>query len=433
MMKKYIDSLRKNHFINSVFILTGGTVISQLITIFVIPLVTRLYEVNQFAIQTTYLSVLSAIMIFSTLSFELAIPLPEKDNEAIDIVILSAFILIIVCTTLIFIYCIFGEQLFNILRINELKAFFPFMPIGLFCNGIYKILNYWNIRMENYKIISSTRITQNIGKSGVQVSFGILKFGSIGLLIGEIAGFAGGIYKMLRRLITEDLVRIRYHFSINNIKKAYNRYVKFPIYVSISRISDYISMQLPTMIFVFRFTQNDVGIYGMAVRILSIPMSFIGGAIAQVFFGKGSKIAGSNSQELRNVFSKTTKILFLFGIIPAIFIVIFGPEVFQFVLGSKWREAGLVARILIFSFLMQLIVAPLSDTANIMEKQDLQAYADICRSLMIIFSFVYSGIMKLTFYNTVLVYSVANGLSYIVYYLIYKRILAQTKIRSDRS
>src|SRR5690606_29477155 len=82
----------KSNFARSVSILVGGTAGAQLITIAATPLLTRLYTPNDFGVLAVYMSVLALFTVVASLRYELAIPLPESDDDAIHIVVLCLFI-----------------------------------------------------------------------------------------------------------------------------------------------------------------------------------------------------------------------------------------------------------------------------------------------------------------------------------------------------
>ena len=52
----------------------------------------------------------------------------------------------------------------------------------------------------------------------------------------------------------------------------------------------------------------------------------------------------------KNLFIKTSKALFIIIFLPALVLVFFGPQLFNYVFGSEWTEAGVFAQIFIFYY-----------------------------------------------------------------------------------
>jgi len=115
------------------------------------------------------------------------------------------------------------------------------------------------------------------------------------------------------------------------------------------------------------FSSTVVGFFALGHRLLSMPMSFIGSAIAQVFFQRASAAKYDDTYALivRNTF---TKVLTL-GLFPILLVMIAGKEIFSIFFGSQWSEAGVYAQILAPWILFQFISSPMSTIFGVLEMQ----------------------------------------------------------------
>ena len=86
--------LPKNHFARSVGILAGGTAAGQAIIVAASPILTRLYTPEDFGVLAVYASLLSILGVVASLRYELAIPLPESDEEAANVTVLSLVVVL---------------------------------------------------------------------------------------------------------------------------------------------------------------------------------------------------------------------------------------------------------------------------------------------------------------------------------------------------
>jgi len=92
---------------------------------------------------------------------------------------------------------------------------------------------------------------------------------------------------------------------------------------------------------------------------LGLPSSIISSSVGQVFKQQASDDFLKNGNALK-IFKKTLILLFSLASIPFFFIYLWGPEIFAFVFGNKWAEAGEYSQILSFMFFLRFIISPLS-------------------------------------------------------------------------
>ena len=86
MIKKIIP---KSDFSRNVLTLMTGTSIAQAIPIAISPILTRIYTPDDFGIFALYMSIASIIAVIATGRYELAMMLPKKDSDAINILFIS--------------------------------------------------------------------------------------------------------------------------------------------------------------------------------------------------------------------------------------------------------------------------------------------------------------------------------------------------------
>jgi len=185
----------------------------------------------------------------------------------------------------------------------------------------------------------------------------------IGTFIGNIVStivLSGQIWK-------DDKKSFKAYIRPKKMMEGLKRHRKFPLIDSWSALLNAISWQLPAFLLAFYFSPAIVGFYSLGFRLLQMPMSFIGGAISQVFFQRISvaKSEGKLDSLVENVF----KILVIIGLFPILTITIVGSDVFSVFFGQAWAEAGVYAQILSIWAFVWFISSPLSTIYIVMEKQ----------------------------------------------------------------
>ena len=163
---------------------------------------------------------------------------------------------------------------------------------------------------------------------------------------------------LLVTLTKYDDLGLKY-FDWNTIKAKAKQHKNFPIYSLPSEFINRFTNQLPVFMLSTYAGPAIVGVYNLCVRMLGLPIQLIGGAIGEVFKQKASQ----DYNELSNfneIFKKTLKLLGIISILPFFIIVFWAPDIFSFIFGEDWIEAGDFAQILILMFILKFIVSPLS-------------------------------------------------------------------------
>ena len=79
----------KSDFSRNVVTLVTGTAVAQAIPLALSPILTRLYTPDDFGILAIYMSIASLGTVVVSLKYDLAIIIPEKDEDSANITILS--------------------------------------------------------------------------------------------------------------------------------------------------------------------------------------------------------------------------------------------------------------------------------------------------------------------------------------------------------
>ena len=102
----------KSEFNRNILTLMTGSTIANAIPVAISPILTRIYSPEDFGLLALFLAVTT---IFGTIvngRYELAIMLPKKDEDAINIVALGFVIMSLITLILFVIVIIFNEKLF---------------------------------------------------------------------------------------------------------------------------------------------------------------------------------------------------------------------------------------------------------------------------------------------------------------------------------
>lgn len=349
-------------FIRDVSILASGTSVAQLIIIMSSPILSRLYTPSDFGVFAVFSSILALSTILSTFRYELAIPLPETEEDSLNLTLLSLLLLVgstFIAATVTY---YFGSKIFSPLGVSSLSALYLVLPIGIFGGGLFGVLNYLAIRSKRFSPISVAKVSQTV--CGVAFQLFGFKLGHYGLMGGPVIGQVVSSLSLMKSLLTRDSFK---QTSWHGVKEVFNRYRRFPIYSMPDAIANTASVQLPAVLFAYFFSPAAAGFYLLADRVLQLPASVIGSAVGQVFYGEAAAVR--IKEELFTIVTKLYAQLANIGVVPLFLLILLGPELFAYIFGDEWRLAGELARYMAPWIFLVFVASPFTSLFGILEKQ----------------------------------------------------------------
>lgn len=402
----------KSEFSRNVLTLMTGTTIAQAIPIAISPILTRIYTPSDFGVLALFVAISSIFGSIASGRYELAIMLPRKDEDAINIFALGLIITILISLVLLFLVVLFNDFLVEILNNKEIGFWLYFTPLTVFLIGSFNLLNYFNNRKKQYADLRNAMITKSIVMAVIQLSLGFIKSGASGLISGQVFSQMVANAKLIKNIFN-DKVLIQKVSKVKIIAVA-KRYKKFPKFSMPSEILNNSSVQLPLLMLGYFFSTAIVGFYSLAHKLISMPMTLIGSSIGQVFFKEASTVK-KDKLALSNLTLKTYNKLLNIGIIPFSILLAFGDYIFSFIFGKEWIVAGEYTQLLSLWILFVFISSPLSNLTSILEKQKEGLYFNILILVSRVSVIFFGALVLQDSYQTVLIYGLTGFLFWFVW------------------
>lgn len=411
-ISEYREKLKKNVFFQNIAVVAGGNAAAKLIGIIATPIITRLYTPADYGVFSVFLSIIGIAGSLATLRYSVTIPIADGEKLANNL--LKLCFLITISLTLIWFagIALFGNLLTDYFSVEQLKPFLWLLPIVFFSQGIYDALNNWAVRNKQFKLVTRTKISQGISSSGFKIGLGVLGITPLGLFIGHIAQEAAGIGSIFTRLLKANPFFLK-SFSWSEIKFAANRYKKFPLIQSWSQLLLAIGAQMPILLIGGLYGAEVVGVFGLAMGMINMPMDLIGQSVAQVYYAEISKYGKNNIEKIYKLSISIIIKLFWLGLIPVGFLIAFGPWLFQLVFGPEWLDAGIYARILSILILFRFISSPMMNSLNVMEKQGIQLWLNTLRVILVVAIFYLTNEFGFSPVKSIIVYSLSIAAFYL--------------------
>ena len=354
-MKRLKNYINNREFAKFFLMFFTGTLLAQIFTLAISPLLTRIYTPADFGVYGVYTSVIAVLIVFVTGRYEFAMNSAKEEEDAISVYKIVNYFSVFSSGFIFIVLLLLGDSIIETFNLEISKSLLYFIPFTLLILGYLQSSTYFLNRHKNFAVLSKSKIYLSLTNGSVSISAGLLGFGVVGLIMANIiAVFISQLYQRIKgirkKIFKPESSKIKY-----NLKK----YKQYPLYNAPSAFFDNLALQAPVFILLLFFSEAIVGFYSLTVRVIGMPLGLIGTSISQVFLSQVSE-RHRNNQSYRGIIIKTSKYLALVGLVPLIIVLFFGPSLFAWFFGEKWHVAGEFTRILIFGYYFKFVVSPLS-------------------------------------------------------------------------
>lgn len=382
-----IDKIKKiysSDFVKNNLQLISGTVIAQAINFGFNIVLTRLYAPESWGVLSFFLISCSIFLVISSFKLDINLITAKSEKEIKRLLNYS----------------------FTITFVVSIITFIIFLVLKIFSNTSVKTLEWWWIvgylvstyllsgrqilwmLALKYKLFSLQSRTL-IGEAFIVNSIATLffYFEDLGLFIGN---FFSQLFGFLWLFI--NILKSKYYISLNDLKPKLLPIKLFKKILFIQRhniIQGYIDLfQIYTFTLIFSNQMSVIGYYFLCIRVLQLPLRLIFGPISNVFFRTlfDKKL---HSESMKGFY---LKVLFMCIalLVPIVLVIeLYSNELFQFVFGDEWLEAGKYAKILIFWIGLDVIKTPMIQVFYLFKKQNILNVLSFCSVALTIIFLIY--------------------------------------------
>ncbi|HAR4323848.1 TPA: type 8 capsular polysaccharide synthesis protein Cap8K [Staphylococcus aureus] len=398
--------MRLNKFIGDSFLMILSSGIAQVILIITTPIITRLYSPAEFGEFTIFSNIAMILIPIINARYDLLIVNAKNDRSANILSQISFLISLLILLILIPILAISAWLYPNFI------LDFIFIIIMLFLVSLTNIFTNYLNKERKYKVLSLINVFRAGSMALLQIIFGLLSLGSLGLIIGFSLSYITGItlgYKTFKK-----------HFNIvrnkEETKALFLENKNQLVYSTPSILLNSLSFSVVVFFIGILYTNTEVGIYGMAIRVLGIPVTIISLGLSKIFMQQANDyyIERGNFRNLLLKFSSTLVIVSIILYVP---LYLFSEELVNILLGHSWVDAITVIKIVIPLFVIRLIVSTVSLSVIVLQKQQLELILQALFLIGTTVTFVISKMLNLTFLNFVSINTTVLIVSYMIFFI----------------
>lgn len=377
-----------------------GLLLVQIINFSFSLILPKYFLVEQFAQFGIFTSIVFILIELINAKLDLAVMLGKDNDEAAEIVaaavtaaVLLSFITIVLSVPVAF---YFG-------------TIYLLLPFVVLLYGIHQpILVYLN-KTENYKAINFFRIIQVLTTCASTLIFIYFKI-KTSLLLGFFIGLLFATVYVLQFITIQ--------FSTTILKQKIKQYDQFPKFGTWSSLMNNFSRNSIPLLLAQFFTQQMVGYYSYATRLLNAPTGMYTTAISQIYFKMASE---TEHIHLKKATHKIILFSFLIGIIPTLIILFFGKDIFYLLFSGEWLAAGKISQYLILWYFSAIVIGPISFLLDIKNKLKFEFAFNIAFFILRITA-ICIGAFYHDFYLSILLFCIVGVLMnvYLLWYINYE-------------
>lgn len=352
-MERFLTRLGGS-FLSDVVKLSFGTLAGRAIALAALPLLTRLYGPEDFALLAVYLSLVSTIAVAACLRLEIAIPLAETETDAAGLLALSGLVLTGVVLATAVPALVAPYRIAALLGSPGIASYLWLVPLGIVFAGSYSALQYWATRARRFGDIARTRVSQTITGVGTMLALGWAGVTPFGLLLGNMLNIGAGGTLLATGAWRHDRAVLRL-VSLATLGDVFRRYCRYPMFSTPEALFNIAGLQIPVLL-IAAYAGAEAGFLLLAMQIMTAPMTLLGKSISQVYMSRAPE--EMRAGRLAPFTLSIMKRLVIVGTGPLVLIAAVSPIVFPWVFGAEWARAGEIVTWLMPWMVLQFIASP---------------------------------------------------------------------------
>jgi O-antigen/teichoic acid export membrane protein len=380
-----------------------GTVIAQAIGFAALPILSRMFVPEAFGHYQLFISLLTLLLVFPTLRYEVALLRANSPREFRALAQLCLFLALAVTATL--------GLLLGVLdlvgwppQIRDLPFPIWLLIAATLFGGFGQLLNILATREKSFGTIANSKILQSATYAGTGLTLGATAPIPTGLILADVVGRVGhtawlGLWS--RRAVA-GLWRPVGRTSLIAVARRYREYP----FISTpgTAINVLGGILTPVMIYA-SFSPAVAGQYALIDRSVNLPLGLVIISIGQVFTAQFSAELRRDANAAAAHFRRVLGYMGLLALGPLIVLIAAGPWLFTFVFGAEWQTAGELSRILAPAYASSLLSGPVHMVLTVMGHQKLQTAWEVSRLVLVVGLWTLVPRLDLSLDTAVAVYS----------------------------
>ena len=403
--------LAKSGFLKNAAKLVGATALSQIVLVLASLVLTRLYTPKDFGVLAIFTSIVIQTLVCASLRYEWAIPLPEEEEVAADLLVLCMILNCTIAPLMAICMMLGGHQIAVAVNSPTLEPFLWLLPIVVWLGGWYQSLNYWTLRKKAFGLLARTKLAQSVWTTGSQIAIGFTTHGPLGLLVGSVLNNVVGTTSQALFFWQNSRTELQ-NLSVDRLILTGRRYFKFAMLTLVSSVIQASGSTAPSLLLALFYDPKTAGLFALAQRVNSIPTMLVSTSISQVFQAHAAESIREDPRELKRLFTRASLLLFVISLFLSLGLLL-SPYFFPIIFGDSWKESGIMVQYMSPMFVGSMTIGPLT-LLEWVEKQDWMIIWNTIRLILLGLGFWLAHLNNLSSTMAIAILSVITAVMYIV-------------------
>jgi O-antigen/teichoic acid export membrane protein len=366
-------TLRHSRFLRSAATLSSGQFAATAIGFGFAPILSRLYSPADYGLLATYMSV--AVILSALANLQMARALVAEADEERARALLALSLLLAFGFSGLTLAGVLALGLSGFGGIERLGFWLFLLPATVLASGSGGALMGWANRQHRYRLMSGYQLVNVLASSGGALLLAWAGAGARGLMIGY---FLGQFLSLLWVWVgNRDVLPTLRRVGWSRMREAGGAHRNYALWTTPTSIIEQVSQASPILVLsLWGNMLTIVGHYNRARGLLMLPVGILGGAIGQVFFRRAAQDMARDGH-CRPLFWRLVAGMTAISVPSFAVLALIAPQLFVFILGPQWEEAGHIARILAPVMALQLVVMPASKVMWLYQRQRLDFFLSI--------------------------------------------------------
>ncbi|MGA3725804.1 lipopolysaccharide biosynthesis protein [Achromobacter xylosoxidans] len=413
----------------NVIAMLSGTAAAQAIPLALSPVLTRLYSPEAIGLQTLFMGWTAALGVAATCRYDLAVVLPDSEDEADSIAAMTMAIATVVLLMLTTVVALVGSDLARLSGYGSHTAWLWLLVPMVLGTTLTLLGTSYASRARSFARIAKAAVVNQAGYAIIAVAIGLLGAHAEGLVWAKAGGQLLGLTIILGG-VGYALWRAALNWNWPRMREAGRHYRQFLYYNTPYSLIGTIARDMPIFVFAAMSATAAAGFYGLTRTVLLAPTLLVSGALSQVFFREAVALKGA--PRLADLTEGLLKLGLLAGAPLFAFCAVWGDVLFETLFGATWNQAGHFAMIMAPAAWMSLQTGWPERLFEVSMRQDVSFKVQIAADIITAVAVIAPWAMGLDVIISIAAFTVANVLYHCVYLVAIYRVSGFEAVRLAR-
>lgn len=410
--------------LKNIFRLVSGTAGGQIISILLLPILTRSVSPELMGHYSVFLALVIVLSCLAGMRLDIAVMTSNDAETNIKLLRVSNLVNLFICTLFLIICFPIKWFLNNDIAYTLLQLFTA--CVGLYFFTYAQFLSCYYISEGSFRKSSINRFLKPALTIVFQVILIQFNLSLNSLLFGFVLGYS------LPCLIFDR--RLQFNIFFKNKKSdvifIWRNFKSYFLFQAPAGLVNAVSQNIANFVLITLVGSYFLGIYSLAFRMIQAPITLVSGSVRDAYFHHAKSIYSKTPVNLPRDMIKAVSILFILSSFISAALYAFLPDIFSFFFGREWRESGAVASYLLPWFIFLFCNPPATVVANIIGCQSFILIYEILNLIIRIFVLLITWHITNNFTSLILAFSFA-GVVMNVFYISAIYLLSKKKVMID--